>query len=105
MSAWRAREFPEPMRNNSPPHASDLGASKSPPRVSRWGARRGDRSGLDCYGSSDLRRLLWLLPPSVRRRGAFGITVANFLAIYVCRFEFFRNFPAASQAFALGAVA
>jgi voltage-gated potassium channel len=37
----------------------------------------------------------------------FGITVANFLAIYACIFEFFRdaNFPAAPQPFALGAVA
>jgi len=37
----------------------------------------------------------------------FGITVANFLAIYVCIFEFFRdaNFPAAPQPFAPGAVA
>ncbi|HET7883084.1 MAG TPA: potassium channel family protein [Acetobacteraceae bacterium] len=37
----------------------------------------------------------------------FGITVANFLAIYACMFEFFRdaNFAAAPQPFALGAVA
>jgi voltage-gated potassium channel len=37
----------------------------------------------------------------------FGMTVANFLAIYACMFEFFRdaNFPAASRGFALGAVA
>jgi len=37
----------------------------------------------------------------------FGMTVANFLAIYACAFEFFRdaNFPAASREFALGAVA
>jgi voltage-gated potassium channel len=37
----------------------------------------------------------------------FGITVANFLAIYACLFEFFRdaNFPAAPRDFALGAVA
>jgi voltage-gated potassium channel len=37
----------------------------------------------------------------------FGMTVANFLAIYACAFEFFRdaNFPAASRGFALGAVA
>jgi voltage-gated potassium channel len=37
----------------------------------------------------------------------FGMTVANFLAIYACVFEFFRdaNFPAAPQTFALGAVA
>jgi len=37
----------------------------------------------------------------------FGMTVANFLAIYACLFEFFRdaNFPAAPRAFALGAVA
>jgi voltage-gated potassium channel len=37
----------------------------------------------------------------------FGVTVANFLAIYACMFEYFRdaNFPAASRDFALGAVA
>ena len=37
----------------------------------------------------------------------FGMTVANFLAIYGCLFEVFRdaNFPAAPRAFALGAVA
>ena len=37
----------------------------------------------------------------------FGITVANFLAIYACMFEFFRdaNFPAASRDAALVAVA
>jgi voltage-gated potassium channel len=37
----------------------------------------------------------------------FGMTVANFLAIYACVYEFFRdaNFPAAPQPFALGAVA
>jgi voltage-gated potassium channel len=37
----------------------------------------------------------------------FGMTVANFLAIYACMFEFFRdaNFSAASRGFALGAVA
>ncbi len=37
----------------------------------------------------------------------FGMTVANFLAIYACMFEFFRdaNFPAAPRDFALGAVA
>jgi voltage-gated potassium channel len=37
----------------------------------------------------------------------FGMTVANFLAIYACMFEFFRdaNFPAAPRGFALGAVA
>ena len=37
----------------------------------------------------------------------FGMTVANFLAIYACMFEFFRdaNFPAAPRNFALGAVA
>jgi hypothetical protein len=37
----------------------------------------------------------------------FGMTVANFLAIYACAFEFFRdaNFPAVSREFALGAVA
>ena len=37
----------------------------------------------------------------------FGMTVANFLAIYACAFEFFReaNFPAAPRNFALGAVA
>jgi voltage-gated potassium channel len=37
----------------------------------------------------------------------FGITVANFLAIYACMFEFFRdaNFPAAPRGFALAAVA
>ncbi len=37
----------------------------------------------------------------------FGMTVANFLAIYACLFEFFRdaNFPAASRGFALVAVA
>jgi voltage-gated potassium channel len=37
----------------------------------------------------------------------FGITVANFLAVYACAFEFFRdaNFPAAPRGFALGAVA
>jgi voltage-gated potassium channel len=37
----------------------------------------------------------------------FGMTVANFLAIYACVFEFFRdaNFPAVPQPFALGAVA
>ena len=37
----------------------------------------------------------------------FGMTVANFLAIYACMFEFFRdaNFPAAPREFALGAVA
>ncbi len=37
----------------------------------------------------------------------FGVTVANFLAIYACAFEFFReaNFPATSREFALGAVA
>jgi voltage-gated potassium channel len=37
----------------------------------------------------------------------FGMVVANFLAIYACIFEFFReaNFPAAPRAFALGAVA
>jgi voltage-gated potassium channel len=37
----------------------------------------------------------------------FGMTVANFLAIYACLFEVFRdaNFPAAPRAFALGAVA
>jgi voltage-gated potassium channel len=37
----------------------------------------------------------------------FGMVVANFLAIYACVFEFFReaNFPVAPRAFALGAVA
>ena len=37
----------------------------------------------------------------------FGMTVANFLAIYACLFEFFRdaNFPRAPRGFALGAVA
>jgi voltage-gated potassium channel len=37
----------------------------------------------------------------------FGMTVANFLAIYACMFEFFRdaNFPAASRDIALVAVA
>jgi voltage-gated potassium channel len=37
----------------------------------------------------------------------FGMTVANFLAIYVCMFEFFRdaNFPAAPRSLALVAVA
>jgi voltage-gated potassium channel len=37
----------------------------------------------------------------------FGMTVANFLAIYACMFEFFRdaNFPAASREAALIAVA
>jgi voltage-gated potassium channel len=37
----------------------------------------------------------------------FGMTVANFLAIYACMFEFFRdaNFPAAPRGFALIAVA
>lgn len=37
----------------------------------------------------------------------FGMTVANFLAIYACLFEFFRdaNFPDAPRGFALGAVA
>lgn len=37
----------------------------------------------------------------------FGITVANFLAIYACLFEFFReaNFHAAPRPFALGAIA
>ncbi len=37
----------------------------------------------------------------------FGMTVANFLAIYACTFQFFRdaNFPAAPRGFALGAVA
>ena len=37
----------------------------------------------------------------------FGLTVANFLAIYACVFEFFHdaNFPAASRSFALVAVA
>jgi voltage-gated potassium channel len=37
----------------------------------------------------------------------FGMVVANFLAIYACVFEFFReaNFPAAPRSFALGAVA
>jgi voltage-gated potassium channel len=37
----------------------------------------------------------------------FGMTVANFLAIYACLFEVFRdaNFPAAPRSFALGAVA
>jgi voltage-gated potassium channel len=37
----------------------------------------------------------------------FGMTVANFLAIYACMFEFFRdaNFPAASRGAALFAVA
>lgn len=37
----------------------------------------------------------------------FGTAVANFLAIYACMFEFFRdaNFPAAPRPFALGAVA
>jgi voltage-gated potassium channel len=37
----------------------------------------------------------------------FGMTVANFLAIYACLFEFFRdaNFPAAPRSFALVAVA
>lgn len=37
----------------------------------------------------------------------FGMTVANFLAIYACMFEFFRaaNFAAAPRAFALAAVA
>jgi len=37
----------------------------------------------------------------------FGMTVANFLAIYACTFQFFRdaNFPAASRDYALGAVA
>jgi voltage-gated potassium channel len=37
----------------------------------------------------------------------FGMTVANFLAIYACMFEFFRdaNFPAAPRGFALVAVA
>ena len=36
----------------------------------------------------------------------FGMTVANFLAIYACVFEFFRdaNFPAAPRSFALAAV-
>ena len=39
--------------------------------------------------------------------GHFGMTVANFLAIYACMFEFFRqaNFPLAPQPFAFGAVA
>jgi voltage-gated potassium channel len=37
----------------------------------------------------------------------FGMTVANFLAIYACLFEFFRdaNFAAAPEAFAFGAIA
>jgi voltage-gated potassium channel len=37
----------------------------------------------------------------------FGMTVANFLAVYACAFAYFRdaNFPAASREFALGAVA
>jgi len=37
----------------------------------------------------------------------FGMTVANFLAVYACLFEFFRdaNFPGAPREFALGAVA
>jgi voltage-gated potassium channel len=37
----------------------------------------------------------------------FGMTVANFLAIYACLFEYFReaNFPAAPRPFTLGAVA
>ena len=37
----------------------------------------------------------------------FGMTVANFLAIYACMFEFFRdaNFPGAHRGFALIAVA
>jgi voltage-gated potassium channel len=37
----------------------------------------------------------------------FGMTVANFLAIYACLFEFFRaaNFPLAPQGLVLGAVA
>ncbi len=37
----------------------------------------------------------------------FGMTVANFLAIYACMFQFFRdaNFAAAPRDFALGAVA
>src|SRR5215471_14763943 len=37
----------------------------------------------------------------------FGMTVANFLAIYACAFEFFReaNFPAVSREFELGALA
>ena len=37
----------------------------------------------------------------------FGMTVANFLAIYACLFEGFRdtNFPEAPRPFALGAVA
>src|SRR3954451_6629175 len=37
----------------------------------------------------------------------FGMTVANFLAIYACLFQFFRdaNFPAASREFALAGVA
>jgi voltage-gated potassium channel len=37
----------------------------------------------------------------------FGMVVANFLAIYACAFEFFReaNFPEATRPFALGAVA
>ena len=36
----------------------------------------------------------------------FGMTAANFLAIYACMFQFFRdaNFPAAPRSFALGAV-
>src|SRR5579883_1770444 len=36
----------------------------------------------------------------------FGMTVANFLAIYICLFVFFRdaNFPAAPRDFALGGV-
>jgi voltage-gated potassium channel len=36
----------------------------------------------------------------------FGMTAANFLAIYACMFQFFRdaNFPAAPRGFALGAV-
>ena len=37
----------------------------------------------------------------------FGMTVANFLAIYACMFEFFReaNFPLAPRNFAFGAIA
>ena len=37
----------------------------------------------------------------------FGMTVANFLAIYACMFEFFRqaNFPLAPRPFAFGAIA
>src|ERR1700760_364106 len=37
----------------------------------------------------------------------FGMVVANFLAIYACVFEFFReaNFAAAPRSFALGAIA